>query len=136
VRKKLLEAALGYYQDFLEQEKENPQAAAALEKERARVQKIIDELSALQAAPLVDRVHEPSVQDDLQLTNDQRLAVARLMTRVWEQRINLAPDGQNLTGEGRRQRFAEQAKVNEHSLEEILTVRQMKRLREIDLQLK
>ena len=72
----MLETALGYYQEFVAQHEERPDAQAELSVTRDRVKKILGDLAVLKADRLNFLLRESAVLDDLQLTEDQRTRIA------------------------------------------------------------
>src|SRR5262249_22406302 len=125
VRQRLLESALGYYQDFIEQEQGNPDVQAALAEGQNRVQQILDELSTLQGSHQLVVVTAPDVQRDLKLAEEQREQIGRLNKQWFEQ---------GLANFRNRKKFLALAKENETALAAILDERQFRRLGQIALQ--
>src|SRR5262249_29295950 len=124
VRQRLLESALDYYQDFLEQEQGNADVQAALAEGQNRVQRILDELSTLQGAHQLVVVTAPDVQRDLKLSDEQRVQIAELNKQWFAQALALRD----------RKEFLPLAKRNETALAAILDKRQLVRLGQIALQ--
>jgi hypothetical protein len=85
LRKRLLEAALGYYQEFKEQRGADSEAAAGLNVTSDRVKKILADLALLQADRQRFLLKEDAVLNDLQLAADQRKQVTELIERIEEQ---------------------------------------------------
>ncbi|HEY7427474.1 MAG TPA: serine/threonine-protein kinase [Gemmataceae bacterium] len=125
VRQRLLESALEYYQDFLEQEQGNADVQAALAEGRNRVRRILDELSTLQGAHQLVVVMAPDVQRDLELADEQQVRVAELNKQWFDQALKHFRD---------RKGLLPLAKRNEKTLAAILDERQLKRLGQIALQ--
>ena len=72
VRKRLLEAALAFYQEFMEQRRDDPTAQAELEQTRLRVRAILSDLAVMQGAWKHMLLNSPEVQDELKLDTAQR----------------------------------------------------------------
>jgi hypothetical protein len=125
VRQRLLESALDYYQEFIEQEQGNADVQAALAEGQNRVRRILDELSTLQGAyhPVLMRAQD--VHDDLQLTPGQRGQIHRLSEEWFNQSLANFRD---------RKKLLVLAKQKEAQLAAILNERQLKRLGQIALQ--
>jgi hypothetical protein len=73
LRRQMLETALAYYESFLEQRESDPSIRAELAETSARVTRMVDELSVLEAfAPLIlltdERMQEELALDDEQVT--------------------------------------------------------------------
>ncbi|MGE3803501.1 MAG: serine/threonine protein kinase [Gemmataceae bacterium] len=81
-RRKLLEVALVYYQDFIDQHKDSPAIQAELVASRARVQAILNELTYLMGAYKYSLLQIPGVQVELQLSGTQRVELARIEGRL------------------------------------------------------
>jgi serine/threonine protein kinase len=134
LRKRLLRSALAYYQEFLEERRDDPGARAELLDTTRRVEKILADLAVLRAASHFYLLCQPAVLDDLRLTPDQRPRMADLTTRVgkeWRESfrdIGLVPPAE------RGRRAVARARVNETDLNAILTPAQQVRLRQIGLQ--
>src|SRR5579883_443763 len=134
LRKRLLQSALAYYQEFLAERHDNPSAQAELLETSRRVEKILADLAVLRTATYFYLLCQPVVLDDLKLTPDQRARIRDLTARVgkewWESFRDIG-----LTAPAERGRRAvAQARANEAELSTILTAGQQVRLREIGLQ--
>jgi hypothetical protein len=134
LRRQLLEAALAYYQEFIEQRREDPSAQRELEITRDRVKKIIGDLAAAQGAGQLFLLNHPAVLDDLGLPEEKRNAIANLLQRRADQRHGSLRDFHRLTAAQRRQRFLEVARADEAAVAEVLSPEQVRRLRQIALQ--
>jgi serine/threonine protein kinase len=133
-RRQLLEAALRYYQEFIEQRKDDPEAQADLVATQDRVKKILSDLALLHGAGKLDFLKQPDVLDDLDLNEQQRAQVAELSRQLDKQR------GESFRGFGRlsqsekQQRFIDLARVNDEEVRKILSAQQLRRLGQIALQ--
>ncbi len=134
-RKRLLETALVYYQEFIEQRRDDPDAQAELARPPARVQKILDDLAVLQGAGKLSLLSEPVVLNDLRPSDEQRVSIAELVRRMEEQRQDRFRAYRQLSPEERQQRFLDLARDNETAARAVLTAGQWKRLQQIALQL-
>lgn len=135
-RKKLLEAALGYYQTFLDEHPASAATQAELLAGQQRVRQILDELATLQGAHQLVLVTQPDVQDDLDLDSDQRDAVRQLSEQWSQQRLSLYRGPDAPPADQVRQKFVETARANEKALAGVLDATQAARLRQISLQLR
>jgi serine/threonine protein kinase len=170
LRRKLLEAALTYYQDFIEQSHDDPSLQAQLAISHLRVATILDEigsradaLAALERAQLLQEklVHnrpttpefqrgflsiysrlgslrggrelsflaQKSVQEDLQLSDEQ----AKQVVQLWDKRHEAFRDSHQLSPEEWRAKFDELA-AQETALAQLLRPEQARRLQQIALQ--
>jgi serine/threonine protein kinase len=152
-RKQLLEAALGYYQGFLEERRNDPTIAEELAAAQARVSGILTELAATDNLFRVEfnagLLREESVVKELQLAADQvqrleRSEVLTGSTRGWGGRGPGGPfgpfgpigqrEGRGATTQQRQSEFEELAESIRAELTTILTPPQAERLRQIGRQ--
>jgi serine/threonine protein kinase len=133
-RKRLLEASLAYYQEFIGLRREDPTAQAELEAVRDRVKKILDDLALLQGDRNLFLLNHPGVSDDLKLSAEQRAALPALLSRLNERRHESFRDFHKLTPEERSRRFVELARAGKDAVADVLTDRQVERLGQIELQ--
>jgi len=132
LRKHLLETALGYYQEFVAHREASSVDQPDLQQTRDRIQSILADLAVLDADRKRYLLRESSVLDDLELTEEQKTAVAELQERVESQRMRFGGPWRS-TAESRQQRI-DVARANETALAAILTPRRIDRLAEIALQ--
>jgi serine/threonine protein kinase len=134
LRKRLLEAALAYYQQFINLRQEDPDAQADLARTRDRVEGILANLAELQANRQIVLLRVPAVLEDLRVSSEQRASVAELVKRLEDQGGSpfreFAPSG---AGQ-RRSRPFDFARTNEAGITTILSRNQLDRLRQIALQ--
>lgn len=133
-RKRLLEAALSYYQEFIERRGHDPGAQAELAVTRDRVKRILADLAVLQGAGQFFMLNDEAVLNDLGLSPEQRQSIAELSRRMAEQRDASFKEFHRLAEEERRKRFLELARANEAAVAGILSPQQIRRLRQIALQ--
>jgi hypothetical protein len=134
-RQRLLEAALLYYQKFIDQRRDDPAAQAELIATQARVQKILSDLAVLRAAGQLMHLNNPAVAEDLHITQEQRESLDALFARQakhWEELMHQI--GQ-LTPRERREQMLEGQRASEMEVQRILNPSQLIRLRQIALQL-
>jgi hypothetical protein len=136
LRKKLLEWALGYYQEFLQQTTDDPDMQADLAATRDRIQKILADLAVLEGAGQLAHLNLPDVLDDLEATDLQRQQLSDLNKRLAPERVEMFRDFSRLTAEERRARFLELARKTEAGARAVLSPDQLARLRQIDLQMR
>jgi hypothetical protein len=134
LRKRLLESALAYYQEFITLRSEDSSAQANLELTRDRVQRILDDLQAIQSDRNNFLLKIPEVLDDIAASPDQRSQIAAWSTRTSERRRAHFSGFRAPSHEQRRQRWTEMCRVNESELAAILNADQLHRLRQIALQ--
>jgi serine/threonine protein kinase len=134
LRKRLLETALEYYQEFIAQRSSDPNAQAELAITSDHVKKILDDLAVVQADRQTVLLRESEVLDDLQVPPAKRTEIAELLERHEEQRRELFRDPRSWTSSHHRQRTVAMARENEAALAAILSPEQLARLRQIALQ--
>jgi eukaryotic-like serine/threonine-protein kinase len=133
LRRKILETALGYYEEFLRERGDEPELQADLEAARQRVSRVLAELSLLQSGMrkisqswLLSR---PDVQEELQLSEATRTALrdARRFDMSFRDFIQLSP-------EERRAKFENHGRKHEETINALITTAQKERLAQIALQ--
>jgi serine/threonine protein kinase len=129
-RRRLLEAVLAYYEDFIDQRRDDPSTQKELEASRDRAEMILGELTTLIGAGQYRLLQEPAVQKELRLSDAQREAVARI-DRRW--RKALVESGRRGPGEAERRRLA-LAREQEQDVAQLLQPAQRQRFRQIALQ--
>jgi serine/threonine protein kinase len=134
VRKRLLRSALAYYQEFIDQRRDDPDARAELLDTKRRVEKILADLTVLRAASKLYLLCQSVVLDDLGLDGAQRARMKGLTARVGKQWLDSFNDVGRLSQAERRRRMIEQARANELAVNSILTAAQQSRLRQIGWQ--
>jgi hypothetical protein len=139
LRQRVLEAALTYYQAFVTQRQDDPDAQSELAATRERVARLVKELAAVQAGreivPLVQSLTHKDVRDDLGLTAAQTRRFEEVTRGLpmfseggFDSLAKLGPDQ-------RRARMSEESAACERILTDLLTPAQAKRLRQIALQM-
>jgi hypothetical protein len=134
-RKRLLEAALNYYQEFIELRRDDPKAQEELIATQDRVRKILADLALLQGAGELDWLKQPSVLDDLGLHDEQRTQVGDLSRRLDNQRGESFRKFRDKSQAEKRQSFLDLARANDEDARKILGSDRMKRLSQIARQL-
>jgi serine/threonine protein kinase len=136
LRKRLLESALVYYQEFIKQRHDDPDAQADLVRTQERVKKILADLAVLQGAGQLHLLGQPAVLDDLDLPAEQRKKIEELSRRLDRQRSETFKDFGRLSAEERRKRFLDLAKANDAAVREVLDRHHLERLQQIALQVR
>jgi serine/threonine protein kinase len=135
LQKRLLETALVFYQDFIAQYQDDPNREPDLLSVQKRLQKVLEDLAAIEGASQLILLEEKSVQDDLALDESKKRQIDAITQDINRQRPILSRDFQDLTPAERREKFLEFARANERVVKSILDERQHKRLDQIRLQL-
>jgi serine/threonine protein kinase len=134
-RRRLLDAAFLYYQEFIDLRRDDPTAQAELQATRDQVKAILADLAIIQGAERHMLLSESSVQDDLKLTAAQR---ARL-TPVFAEIRGPGPGpgfGPPPDGPKRGQKLLAEMKAHEAAIADILTATQFQRLGQVALQMR
>jgi serine/threonine protein kinase len=137
-RRKLLEGALRYYQEFIDQHQDDPSIRDDLAASRARVAQILDDLAAqqeyLRSMQLGMLLAEGSVQDYLRLTRAQREQVQKLPDQPGRKQSEAFREARKLAEEERGKQFKAMAAASEKAIAAVLTAEQVRRLKQIALQ--
>ncbi len=136
LRKRLLETALTYYQRFIQERHDDPDARADLAVTQARVRKILDDLAVLQGAGQHRLLVAEAVLDDLRPSAEQRRQIDELSRRLTARREESFKEFHKLTPREWQQRFVDLARTNEADVAAVLTAQQVRRLGQIALQLR
>lgn len=133
-RKRLLNAALAYYQDFIAQRRDNPASQQEMVVVENRVKGILRELSIVSSLFQAKLSEDPDVQADLQITAEQKEQLKALHQDM-EQKFSahLADSNPPSLKDG-RQRFIQLAELQTNQLLQILTPKQQERLKQIWVQ--
>ena len=134
-RRRLLESALGYYERLIEQRRGDPAAQADLVGTRGRVQRLLADLAVLQGAGQLFYLTQPTVADDLRLSPGQRARLADLSARAGAGWAAAFRDARRLPPAERRQRYLDLARTTDAEVRQILDPGQVRRFRQITLQI-
>jgi hypothetical protein len=142
VRRRLLETALDYYEDFLAQHGDEPSIKDQLEDSRKRALDILSELSRLRGPTLLFIIKDETVQKELALTKFQANQVAGLLDRqfaICKECFDLTkkPGELRIAVAGVREKgveFQDWARSIEDAINEILNPNQKARFQQIVLQ--
>jgi serine/threonine protein kinase len=134
LRKRLLGSVLAYYQEFLEQRRDDPEALADLLDAKQRVEKILADLAVLRAAGKLYLLCQPAVLDDLGLADEQRPKVKEFCARVGKEWMESLADMGRLSPTERGRRAVARSRAYETEVNRLLTTAQQERLRQIGLQ--
>ncbi|HZY83423.1 MAG TPA: serine/threonine-protein kinase [Gemmataceae bacterium] len=134
LRIRMLESALAYYQELIEQRGDDPDAQARLAVTRERVQKILADLVVLQGAGDLFLLNNAVVLRDLRLSDDQKSRLDDLLSRLGRQREITFKEFSKQTEAQRREKFLEQAHAGDTGMREVLTREQVRRFKQIALQ--
>jgi serine/threonine protein kinase len=134
LRKRLLWSVLAYYQEFLDQRRDDPEARADLLDTKNRVEQILADLAVLRAASQLYLLCQPAVLDDLGLGAEQRPRVGEFCSRVGKEWRESLADVGRLSPAERGRRALERARNYESEVNRLFTPAQRTRLRQIGLQ--
>jgi hypothetical protein len=134
VRRKMLEVALIYYQDFIAQRADDPALRQELAASRERVAAIVQDLITLQGRHDLHLLHVREVQDALKLSAEQRQRLDEFGEQLKSRRQAEFEEFRTLSLEERRLRLLQQARTHEQEAAKVLTAAQTQRLKQIGLQ--
>jgi serine/threonine protein kinase len=133
-RKRLLQTALTFYEDFIEQRRGDAASQAELAAVQDRVKGILQELNLLHRDMQVDQLRKLVVLAELDLSGDQEDRLKELLAQWNAQRETQFAELEKLNEEARRRAFVEIAQDRERLLGEVLSPQQERRLRQIAIQ--
>jgi serine/threonine protein kinase len=134
-RKRLLQTALLFYQDFIDQRRGDAASQADLAAVEQRVKGILHELEILRRDMQTGLLGNPVVIRELRLDERQDEQVKELLAAWEQQKQQLRPVLESLHDDDeRRRRFVELAEQRESDLEMVLMDLQLKRLGQLALQ--
>ncbi len=139
VRRRLLESALSYNERLIEEGRDDPGARAELAVTREHVEKLLADLTALQSSGQFNLLNNSDVLSDLRASAEQRARIADLYSRLERQLREWFDPARRHPAEERARlihKTAEVAAAKEAGARVILTAEQLRRLRQIDLQIK
>jgi serine/threonine protein kinase len=134
VRKRLLWSALAYYQEFIDQRRDDPAARADLLDTKQRVEKILADLAVLRAASQLYLLCQMAVLADLRLDEGQQAKVGEFTARVGKEWAASLGEFGRLSPAERGRRAVARARAYEAEVHALLTPAQQLRLRQIGLQ--
>ncbi|HLN29345.1 MAG TPA: serine/threonine-protein kinase [Gemmataceae bacterium] len=138
LRKRLLESALVYYQEFIEQHQNGTALQQELKDTRDRVETILADLKVLQGAGELRLLREQDVLDDIDVGDEPGRKIKQMLGSMDQRFDEGMHELHKLSPEERQeqqQRFVRAARDNEAKVKEILTGQQLRRLHQIALQL-
>jgi serine/threonine protein kinase len=138
-RQKLLEGALGYYQQFMDTHKDNQALQAELANSKEQMALLRDELDALRGYFQVTRLsrllHNPLVQKVLgPLTETQKRQIADLAKKSggpWQDPLQVLRESPE---KERGKRIKAMAEANEKAIAAVLTPEKVQRLKQLAIQ--
>jgi len=133
-RRRMLGSVLAYYQEFLDERRDDPQAQAELVDAKQHVETILADIAVLRAASQLYLLPQSVVLDDLKVATEQRPKVEQFCSRVGKDWFASFDEFGKLPRAERSRRAIERARKYEAELHELLTPQQRSRLRQIALQ--
>lgn len=133
-RRRILEVVLSHYEEFISQKSGDPASQAELEKVQSSIRTILYELNVIQAAMDLRLLEHASVQDELELTADQRQELTAFLNQARDEVTRLrALPGSDMEPV-LRSRLAQLAEQHHQEQERILSPSQLTRFRQVALQ--
>ncbi|MFO0966682.1 MAG: serine/threonine-protein kinase [Gemmataceae bacterium] len=130
VRRRLLLTVLDYYEDFLAEHADDPEAQADLAAGRERVALILTELAALRGGTLTAIIQNPDVQKDLSLAPEQKKRIEQFVAG----QAKASKDSSFPKFKGKEPRPDDSAAAVEKALGDILSATQQQRFQAVVLQ--
>jgi hypothetical protein len=134
LRIRMLESALAYYQELIEQRGDDPEAQEHLAETRSRVKSIIDDLTVVQGNGDLNLLQNPAVIDALRPSDEQRHGLDQLLSRLPQQRDEQFHDFFRLSPDDWQKKLLGVARANDTAIREALSPAQLSRLKQIALQ--
>jgi serine/threonine protein kinase len=138
LRRRLLEAALVYYQSFVDERQDDPSSQTELAAARERVAALLGELTASeecgQVMFLTSLLRSQDVQKHLNFTEDQTKKAYKLAERLGQTFWKSFNSFRQLSPQERQKQFQEMTQTARKALAALLTSDQVKRLVQISLQ--
>ncbi|HMF11382.1 MAG TPA: serine/threonine-protein kinase [Gemmataceae bacterium] len=135
LRKRMLEAALSYYQQFIELRRDDPAAQKELERTRDQVKGIVDDLAVLQGAGQLRLLKHEWILAELDLSAEQKKQMIAFTQRTPDRRLVTVARFHELAPQERELSFLTLAREEYDSVRQVLSTEQLGRLRQIALQL-
>jgi eukaryotic-like serine/threonine-protein kinase len=137
LRRRLLESAVAYYQEFIELRHDNPDAKADLQSTRNRVQAILADLTLMRNAFRHLLLADSAVQNDLKLSADERKRLATALGDIRDWQPGPPRNGPpSASGDNRSRKMLTEMRSHETAIAAILTPAQLTRLGQIALQVR
>ncbi len=138
LRRRLLESAVAYYQEFIELRRDNPGAQADLESTRNHVQAILADLTLMRDAYRHLLLTDRAVQDELKLSPETRTRLATVLSDIRDVPPGSPPRREPPPGSGddRSGQLLREMRTHETAIGTILSPTQLTRLAQIALQVR
>jgi len=137
LRRRLLESAVAYYQEFIDLRRDNPNAQADLESTRNRVQAILADLTLMRDAFRHLLLTHRDVQDDLKLSAEARTRLTIVLSDIHEGPHDSPPGRKGQPGgDDRSRQMLREMRAHETAIAGILSPAQLARLQQIALQIR
>jgi eukaryotic-like serine/threonine-protein kinase len=134
VRKRILEAALAYYQDSLEKHGDNPSIRTEFTAASKRVGEILAELATLQGPGQFQLLTRKDVQDDLHFSEAQKRKLDDLAGQFSEAQQEALKGLNKIRLAEQRKKLDDLARRKAEAINDLLTPQQANRLRQISMQ--
>ena len=135
LRKRVLEAALSFYQRLIELRRDDPDAQKELERTRDQVKSIVDDLAMLQGAGQLRLLKHEPILAELKLSSDQKSQTAIVIRTIRDRSIGSFEQFHELAPQERQDRFLSLARAEYDGMRQVLSEEQLGRLRQIAVQL-
>ncbi|HVX09807.1 MAG TPA: serine/threonine-protein kinase [Pirellulales bacterium] len=131
LRRKFLETALAYYQNFLKQRGDDPLVQAELAASSERVGRLIDDLAVLEGFAALPLLAFPPVQHELAIPPAQRPDIERRLAELAAERRRAVGDDRTSEPAVRERQMADVLRSQERQIAMLVNPAQMLRLKQI-----
>jgi serine/threonine protein kinase len=135
LRRRLLEAALAYYEKFIDLRQNDPDAKADLEVTRKHLELVLDDLAVMRGAARHMMLSESSVQEDLKVSTEQQSRLNVVFREIRDHGPLRMQDMPQTSRAERSQQLLKEMRAHETAIAAILTPIQLARLKQIALQM-
>ena len=131
VRRKFLETALDYYESFLKQRRDDPAVQAELTATSSQVEKLIDDLAAVEGFAALPLLGDRHVQQELALGDTQREVIERELDEFHRARREAREGSGSDEPAARPAELADVLRSRQQKIARLLNASQMLRLKQI-----
>ncbi len=134
LRRRMLEVAVAYYQEFIDLRRDDPTAQADLKATQTQVETLLADLAVMRQAHRHMMLRNPAVVRELKITDEQRRNLQSLFEDITSRERNVRSGSPQKWPDMRSQEMLREMKAHETGIARILTQSQLNRLTQIALQ--
>ena len=136
VRQRLLEAALAYNRDFVQQRQDDPGLRAELDASNLRVARLHSELTAMRGLQQLGLLRHQAVLDDLGVSPQETQRITEIAKKVYSEERDLFYQLRKLDPDEQRNKLDALTQANQQQIAQLVTASQTDRLKQIALQVR